>query len=192
MGIVPWVRRDASFAQSGDSLGIAALEAVPEANLAMDFGERPLHRSDYQGVGADVHGLDGSEVLLVFDAPMNGSCIDLDPSNESLLLDMLGAIALEPASVARCLTGASVGADPASALQNHIPATIKAVLHLVTSASDIDSDNEVDSRTESTLIAVPVWRLPHPDWIKRQPALKRRAWNILKAVKRNLENSSTR
>lgn len=187
MGLVPWVRRDHEPISEGTE---------SRTEIVCDIGEMPLYESDFEGATAVVHGSDDANVLLVFEpsasAPMNDGGIELDPSDEQLLLDMLRAIELEPSSVARCFMAAPTAlavSEQGLALRQHIPENIKAVLHLVTCADDIDGDDEASSRTESQAISVPVWRLPHPVWIKQQPVLKRRAWNVLKAVKHSLGNS---
>lgn len=204
MGMVPWIHRDAHGANVADVADVAAVsdhavEPVLEGGIEKSscvFGENQLLESCCRGVKARLHTTgqepDDVPVLLVFDATLaqlassNEASIDLEPSDERLLLDMLKAIELAPSSVARCLVNQTADTDQAATLQAHISAGTKAVLHLVTEADDITDDEEASSRIDAPNLSVPVWRLPHPVWIKRQPVLKRRAWNVLKAVKHSL------
>ena len=63
---------------------------------------------------------------------------------------------------------------------------VKVVLIAVHDEGAVVDDEESASRLLAAALSVPVWQLPHPGWIQQKPVLKRRAWNILKAVRDNL------
>ena len=182
MGLVPWVRRDADKKASED-LSEQNKLSVQEDLSVQD--ERTV-QSTYRGASAHVHGEPSASLLLIFTADTGNNDLTLCAADNQLLLDMLKAIDLTELSVARCLVKAPATTDSIDAIVRSASQSISAALTLVTESSDIVSDEESASRLSVGSSVVPAWRMPHPSWIQQEPVLKRRAWNVLKAVRASL------
>lgn len=189
MGLVPWIDRNAN---------VAALVSNPasdrqtdsETGSSIDTGQNGIIESVYQGRAALVHGEKSASLLLIFQANPGQSDLTLSGADNRLLLDMLKAIGLDESSVARCLVDAPITAVSIEAIAQSASYPLGAAVLLVTESPDIASDDQAASRVSTELAKVPAWRLPHPVWIQREPSLKRRAWNVLKAVKVALNQST--
>jgi len=160
MGVVPWVLRDS-----------------------------PSRR------GA-VHGPDSAQLLLVFDSTGQEdkavANVELTNREATLLRDMLSAIKVQEKSVGRCaLAHPDTRSDHAKhPLAQHCGANFYAILLVVQQALQISSDDAAASRVPTPELSAPVWLLPHPSWLLQEPRLKRRAWNVLKAVHEQLPEAS--
>jgi len=180
MGLVPWVSR----AEQAE-----AVEPPTMSSGAILLENRAVIHAELQGVEALIHGTDSASLLLVFEQTGDSNRLALADSENRLLLDMLRAIGLGEKDVSRCLVAQSLPEEPIRTLLTAVQPNHKAVLALVGPESDTASDEAEASEVAIDDLMVPVWELPHPSWIQAQPALKRRAWNILKAVKAVLPES---
>ena len=179
MGLVPWVLRDSNSSASV----LVPPSAEPIETLNDSESESALIESMYQGASRLVHGDPGAKLLLVFRAKPGDSNLELSRAENQLLLDMLKAIKLDEASVARCLVSSAATPASVEAICGSVDFVFTAALELVTDSPGVEEDSEEASRLGAESSALPVWQLPHPSWIQQQPGLKRRAWNVLKAVK---------
>ncbi len=184
MGLVPWVRRDAQFEGLDSPAGASAGASAGADDTARTPLEcRTVVPSTHNAQSGFVHDPGAATLLLVFDERFGHTDVSLNSADNQLLLDMLKAIQLDDSSVARCLLAAAENEHTARELRQQLAPSIQAVLHLVGESTAIASDDELASRQVAENLSVPVWCLPHPHWIQQQPLLKRRAWNVLKAVK---------
>ena len=188
MGLVPWVRRDNPVANANTE-SVKHLVAVTQTSVT-DVDRGSVTESLFRGHKALVHGEPSANLLLVFEAASGQTDLALNSSDNRLLLDMLKAIELNELCVARCLANAPIAHTCLETGCRAAIQPISAVLLMVTESPDIATDEQSDSRVVSKQSAVPVWRMPHPSWIQQQPELKRRAWNVLKAVRATLNESA--
>lgn len=177
MGLVPWSLR-------ADS--VEAEQAVPvnENFCADSLVESAPSETIIESV--DVQNAGNCSVLLVFNETISQSSQALTNAENRLLLDMLGAIELQNGSVARRHALVDTSIDISTTIEPFLSDSVKAVLVAVQEEEVGGSDEESASRLLAADLNVPVWRLPHPRWIQQNPVLKRRAWNVLKAVRGNL------
>ncbi len=160
----------------------------------MPYTPQQKHYLDAMGIvpwvlrsHASVQDASDCSVLLVFDASVGGA-EDLDDTENRLLLDMLGAIQLPESDVARRSVGSNGSIDFMAEVKPLMTPAVKVVLVVVNSNSDVVDDDEASSRLLMNDFDMPIWQLPHPGWIQQKPALKRRAWNVLKAVRKQLQD----
>lgn len=203
MGFVPWVRRGKNFEAV---LGGSADSPVSKENSESvnrsesQFDQSGIIKSLYRGHSGTVHGDSSACLLLVFEATpsqddatptdLTPTDLTLSTADNLLLLDMLKAIGLDERNVARCLINAPITQFSIDSICHSLDQPISAVLQVVTESPDITTDDQAGSRIGSVQSAVPVWQIAHPGWIQQEPALKRRAWNVLKAVRAVLDDVS--
>lgn len=197
MGLVPWVRRDTKLeAVPGELVEreeiVESIEVAKEAEVArttesaIEIDQNGVIESIYRGSKALVHGEPTASLLWIFEAAPGQTDLTLDAADNRLVLDMLKAIGLDERSVARCLVSTAttpITQSSIDAICHSADLPLSACLKVVAESPDITSDDQADSRLSTEPSAVPVWRIPHPSWIQQEPALKRRAWNVLKAVR---------
>lgn len=205
MGLVPWVDKhaltpgasdpvleaaDTKAHTTVDTASDSAGNAYKTTNSEAAVGSRKvfLLETVFRGNKAFLHpGSDAASVLIVMEqsAVTTGGDLQLPPEQERLLTDMLKAIQLDNQHVVRALM-ADEGSVPVEMNQDLGPAltpSIQSVIRLVLSTAETQSDSEQESRWALPGTELPAWNLPHPVRILEQPVLKRRAWNVLKAVK---------
>lgn len=197
MGLVPWVGKHAvtphvsnAILETANTPADATVKAHKTTNSQAAVGSRKvfLLETVFRGNKAFLHpGSGAASVLIVMEqsAVTPGEDLQLPPEQERLLTDMLKAIQLDNRQVVRALM-ADEGSVPVEINQDLVPAltpTIQAVIRLVLSKADMQGDSEQESRWALPGTDLPAWNLPHPVRILEQPVLKRRAWNVLKAVK---------
>lgn len=137
-------------------------------------------------VAASVENAGDCSVLLVFNAISTQRHDELSEQENRLLLDMFNAIELQEASVARRSVSMDASTDVSECVRPFITPNVKVILVVVNDSCQVATDEEAASRLATSGLEVPVWQLPHPGWIRQEPALKRRAWNVLKAVRDKL------
>lgn len=172
MGLVPWTLRGSSVPATAPSTGTEATvqtESVVAKNI-VPAGD--------------------CSVLLVFNELSAQTEPTLAQTDKRMLLDMFAAIELSDASVAKRCVVLDPAVDTSSAIEPYLSESVKVVLVAVQddahASAQAIGDDEAASRLLADGLSVPVWQLPHPAWIQQEPVLKRRAWNVLKAVRRSL------
>jgi len=103
-------------------------------------------------------------VLLLFNHSSNQP---LSQKENRLLLDMLGAIDLPDASVARRHAPVDTSADVSATIEPFLSEAVKVVLIAVHDEGAVVDDEESASRLLAAALSVPVWQLPHPGWIQQ-------------------------
>ena len=214
MGLVPWVHRksmDAAVAtESATQTQSPLLESLYKEGTALVHGEPSANLLLMFQVASDQSELTQKDTNQTNLTQTN---LTLNSSDNRLLLDMLKAIGLDESDVARCLVRGPITPAVFDAICSAVNQPLSAALLMVTEAPDINSDDQQASRFNAEKLradteradtegadaeradagstkqsAVPVWRMPHPSWIQQQPSLKRRAWNVLKAVRATLND----
>jgi len=173
MGLVPWVLRGQK--ESAAAVADTAVNAV-DVNTTQDAGD--------------------CSVLWVFNHITTQNRSQqvqpiLSAADNRLLLDMLGAIGLQDKAVARRSLTVDISVDMSSIIQPLVTESVKAILVAVEKGESSIGDDEASSRLLASELSVPVWQIPHPSWIQQEPGLKRRAWNVLKALRLQLQASET-
>jgi len=155
MGLVAWVQRSA----------------------APELRQRFVHRTHLLN--------DSTEVVLVFESAADSATFGLTEGDEKLLRDMLQAIELDAKNIARV----AISVDGAAANPDHrtladvLLAHHRVALYVPENDFEVADDSAAASQLPAVNDSLPIWVLPHPRQLSTQPALKRRAWNVLKAVR---------
>ncbi len=174
----------ASNAGVTDGSGLAA--------LAQWLVEQPLLPLVYRGATVSYIGQDQSALLVVCLHSGTPQASALDPGSEQLFDLMMRAINMPRNAITQCAVAAKPF-TPAGSTQSSIyldaicTAHTRAILVLDPDSADLYSPVEAEHGRMPTS-SLPVWRLPHPDLLLQTPALKRRAWETLKALQLMLLN----
>ncbi len=192
MGLVPWIDKRAL------TLSAVPVPAEPVPAVAPSTAQKTgskklfLLETVFRGNKAFLHpGSAAASVLVLLEQRdiTAGSDLQLPQEQERLLTDMLKAIELGPEHVVRALMAdeGTAPVDMNQELSQALTPTIQVVVRLVMSSAKSHGDSEAESRWKLPGSPVAAWNLPHPAQILEQPVLKRRAWNVLKAVKGTLQ-----
>lgn len=174
MGLVPWTLR------GGASVAVTTDPVKQVDSIVADVAEQA------NAVQSIVEHAGDCSVLLVFNDAKN-STQTLNEKDNKLLLDMFAAIQLPNASVARRNILVDASTDVSAVMEPLLTPTVKVILFAAHDNGGKSDDGEASSRLIANDLSVPVWQLPHPASIQQQPSLKRRAWNVLKAVRDQLK-----
>lgn len=203
---------DSSTVSDGPA-GIADNSSAPVFNAAaMPFDidalaewlvEQALVQFNHRGTSVSFSGSEQASLLVVcVHTDMNSQdAASIQPLNAQctqLLKLMLQAIDLSMTDIRQCLVTAVDSVRSASD-NDGSPETIdglctphnKGVLLL----DPLYSESTHQSGSDACLIptsSLPLWRIPHPDCLLQDPALKRHAWESLKAVKHALADHRQR
>jgi len=149
----------------------------------------------YRGSQTLCSGVDSSALLVVSLQTSGSDELELPMSQESMrLLDlMLRAIDTRVTDTRQCVvqststpaasSAQSTGiSEPPASLASLITPSVRAVLLLDSSLSDLTRNNG-DSVARLPESFTPLIRIPHPSCLLQNPALKRAAWEGLKQLK---------
>lgn len=188
---------------AGDSVTAAAPITAPQATdletfalplelnaLANWLPSQRLAAFKERGVIQHMTGSKTARLVVVVE-PMAGVANQVPLSGDALRLFelMMRAISLSRRDVAITgLAGGNTSVDPALNTEaseetlaiictDHTRAVV-----LLQQQWAYQSTNAAEHHTRLALHQLPVWRLPHPDLLLQQSALKRPAWQMLKAV----------
>lgn len=169
-------------------------------SLAQWLAGQALSMFSYRGTSVNVVGPEQASLLVVCinrDAK-SPTAPDLQPLNAEcaqLLKLMLQAINLSMTDIRQCLVSNAGsghnGSGPGSpetieSLSTH---HTRGILLLDPRYDSVISQSASDACLMPA-ISLPLWRIPHPDCLLQNPALKRSAWENLKALKQSLAQYS--
>ncbi len=182
-------------------LDVSAAAPVPvevEPVSVPDFLDYPLVAMPFRGAQHVQLGKAHSPLLILVEAcALEQAQYPFEAADAKMFDDMLRAIAWQRQHVCLALL-----AHPDALLQANdvtlapqpgsvgLPgAVVKDVMSkprdaVLLFSQDVPVGSKIDDqRVEVSGIATPIWRLPHPALLRREPTLKRLAWTVLKAAR---------
>lgn len=193
-------------APAGDSFppseaqGSLASMPVNIESLTQWLAGQSLSMFSYRGANVTVVGPEQASLLVVcinrdMKLPVAPDLQPLNAECAQLLKLMLHAINLSMTDIRQCLVSEAGLANSESG--DSTPDTIKSVCtHHTRGVLLLDpgyDDGICQAASDACLMpasSLPLWRIPHPDCLLENPALKRTAWENLKALKQSLAQYS--
>lgn len=207
MGLVAWASEDtlaepvsnASAEPDVPSVSIVAEPvALPDiatdrsdlASLAQWLVEQPLIPFVYRGTTVCHVGPDQAQILVVSLHHGTPQTAPLDAQSSQLFDLMMRAVEQPRNAIRQCAVSSAQRSVPDNSL---VPTYLEQICTphtralLILDSSIVDSASPADAdQGRLPTSSLPVWRLPHPEVLLRTPAIKRRAWQTLKAMRRSL------